>query len=149
MGTWTTTATIEAPPEDVLDLLVDPAACARWSPIEFELEELEGRRLEAGSHARVTGMLGGRRVSFAVDVLDADVDRLRLRASGPVELDVEYRADQLGCCASEVTAIVSVSPRGGLRGRLLSSATDAVLAAGTLRTAVERLGREAELALAA
>jgi Polyketide cyclase / dehydrase and lipid transport len=149
MGTWTTTATIEAPPEEVLGLLTDPEACARWSPIEFDLEELDGRRLEPGSHARVAGVLGGRRLSFDVDVLDVDAARLRLRASGPVDLDVEYRADHLGCCSSEVTAIVSVTPRGGLRGRLLSSATDAVLAAGTLRTAVERLGREAELALAA
>jgi hypothetical protein len=149
MGTWTTTATIEAPPEEVLGLLTDPDACARWSPIDFELEELDGRRLTAGSHARVAGVFGGRRVSFDVDVLDVDAGRLWLRASGPVDLDVEYRADNLGCCSSEVTAIVSVTPRGGLRGRLLSSATDAVLAAGTLRTAVERLGREAELALAA
>jgi hypothetical protein len=149
MGTWTTTATIEAPPEEVLRLLTDPDACGRWSPIEFELEELDGRRLEAGSHARVAGLLGGRRVSFDVDVLAVDATRMRLRASGPVDLDVEYRADQLDCCSSEVTAIVSVNSRGGLRGRLLSSATDAVLAAGTLRTAVERLGREAELALAA
>ena len=149
MGTWTTRATIEAPPEEVLALLTDPGACARWSPIEFELEELDGRRLTAGSHARVAGLLGGRRVSFDVDVLDADARRLRLRATGPVELDVEYCANELGCCSSEVTAIVSVTPRGGLRGRLLSSAADAVLAAGTLRTAVERIGREAELALAA
>lgn len=148
MGSWQTRTTIEARPEQVLEVLTDPDACARWSPIDFEVEELEGKRLTAGSHARVTGLLGGRRVSFDVDVLDVADDRLRLRATGPVDLDVEYRADHLGCCSSEVTAIVSVTPRGGLRGRLLSSATDAVLAAGTLRTAVERLGREAELALA-
>ena len=42
MRTWTATATTAARPEDVLDVLCDPDAAARWAPLPFEVEELDG-----------------------------------------------------------------------------------------------------------
>jgi hypothetical protein len=137
MATWTTRTTIDATPEEVLALLTDPDECSRWSPISFEVEELDCRRLSAGCNARVAGELAGRRVTFDVDVIEAGGGCLRLRASGPVDLDVEYRAEP-----SEIFARVDVQPRGGLRGRLVSAAADAAVA-GMLPVAVERIAQAA------
>jgi hypothetical protein len=141
MATWTTRTTIDASPEEVLAMLTDPEECSRWSPISFELEELDCRRLSAGCSARVAGELAGRRVSFDIDVIEADRGRLRLRASGPVDLDVEYRAEPLAE-RSEVFAQVAVQGRGGLRGRLASVAADAAVA-GMLPLAVQRIAQAA------
>jgi hypothetical protein len=44
---------------------------------------------------------------------------------------------------SEVTAWVSVRPRRGITGRLLAEATNALLAAGALQSAIARIAREA------
>src|SRR3954467_13825963 len=93
MATWTTRTTIDASPEDVLAVLTDPEECTRWSPISFDVEQLDCRRLSAGCSATVAGELAGRRVSFDIDVIEAGDGRLRLRASGPVDLNVEYRAE--------------------------------------------------------
>jgi uncharacterized protein YndB with AHSA1/START domain len=71
MRTWTATTTTAARPEDVLDVLTDPEACARWAPLPFDVDELDGRRLAAGSRARVSGRLAGRRVGFDVEVHEA------------------------------------------------------------------------------
>ena len=139
MATWTTRTTIDASPEQVLAVLTDPEECTRWSPISFDVERLDCERLSTGCSARVGGELAGRRVSFDVDVIEADDGRLRLRASGPVELDVEYRARSLEE-RSEVSAQVAVRGRGGLRGRLVSAAADAAVA-GMLPIAVDRIGQ--------
>jgi polyketide cyclase/dehydrase/lipid transport protein len=151
MATWTTRKTIEASPDEVLELLTDPEACSIWSPLDFELEQLDCKRLSAGCTAQVGGELAGKRVSFDVEVIEASGGRLSLRASGPVVLDVEYRLQSLEE-RSEVTAQVSVSSSGGLRGRVISTAADAAVA-GMLPMAVERIARAANessaLALAA
>jgi hypothetical protein len=142
MSTWTEQLTANAAPAVVLDVLTDPAAAGRWAPIEFEVAELDGQRLRAGSRARVEGRFAGRHVGFDVEVLAADEERLQLRATGPIALDVEYllRAIPAG---SEVHASIAV--RGdGVCGRVLAKATGALLAAGALRTAVARIAREAE-----
>ena len=141
MATWTTRTTVDASPEEVLALLTDPEECGRWSPISFDLEELDCKRLSAGCSARVAGDLAGRRVSFDIEVIEAGDGRLRLRASGPVDLDVEYRAEPLAE-RSEVFAQVAVLGRGGLRGRLLSAAADAAVA-GMLPVAVQRIAAAA------
>ena len=68
--------------------------------------------------------------------------RLSLRASGPIDIDVEYvarPADE----GSHVRAQIAVAGNG-LRGRLLASATDALLAAGALRASMARIARELE-----
>jgi hypothetical protein len=143
MGTWQTTTTVVGGPEDVLEVLTDPSAARRWSPIGFELEQIDGDRLRSGTQAVLTGKLAGRSVKFEVDVLKASDGRLELVARGPVEMDVRYDAELLGE-VTEVKASVAVRSGGGLLGRLLSSATDALLAGGALNLAVQSVAREVE-----
>ena len=142
MRTWTAAATTAAPPEDVLELLTDPDACARWAPVPFAVDELDGRRLASGSRARVSGRLAGRRVGFDVEVRSADRDGLSLEARGPVAFDVDYALAAVDG-GSDIRASVSVKPSRGLAGRLLAEATGALLTAGALEKAVSRIAREA------
>jgi phosphate uptake regulator len=143
MATWQTTTRVKGEPEHVLDVLTDPSLARRWSPIGFELEQLDGDRLRSGSHAVLSGKLAGRGVSFDVHVLKASDGHLELRAVGPVEMDVAYDA-VLADDGTEVKAKVSVRSAGGLIGRMLSSATDALLAGGALGVAVQGVAREVE-----
>jgi len=145
--TWTERATLPAPPEQVLELLTEPDAIARWAPVPFDVVELPDGRLIAGSRARVRGRLAGRGVEFAVNVIQADTGLLALVADGPISLEVEYqlRAQEQG---SELQASVSVHG-SGLRGRLLAAATDALLAAGALAASLARLERELRPSVAA
>ena len=144
MRTWTATTTLPARPEDVLDLLTDPEACARWAPLPFDVEELDGRRLATGSRARVSGSLAGKRVGFDVQVHEASDRGLSLAADGPVGFDVDYQLAPVAG-GSEVRASVSVRPSGGFAGRLLAQATAALLSAGALDAALGRVAREATL----
>ena len=130
--------------EDVLDALTDPEVCSRWSPIDFELEELDGDRLVAGSRARVAGRLAGARMGFDVEVFEVGLERLALRASGPLVLDVDYRLASAGERATDVSASVTVQEGRGLIGRTLAVATRALLASGALEGAVARIAREVE-----
>ncbi len=146
MATWTEETQVAGLPEQVLALLTDTSSIARWSPVEFELECFRGSRLRAGDTVRVHGHLAGRRVEFNVEVTAAHDGRLVLTAVGPIRLDVEYVAVAVAR-GSTVRASVSVSG-DGLLGRVLARATDALLAAGALRTAVSRIANELEPALA-
>lgn len=141
MRTWTAATTVDAPPAAVLDVLTDPGACARWSPVDFVVEGLDAGRLSAGSTPRVRGRLAGVEVGFDVEVLEAAADRLVLRASGPVALDVAY-ALRGARHRSEIRASVGVRPGRGLRGRVLAEAASALLSAGALQQALGRIGRE-------
>ena len=143
MATWTTTTTVNGRPERVLEVLTDPAAARRWSPIGFELEEIEGDRLRSGTRAVLSGKLAGRGVSFDVEVIKASDGQLELRAVGPVEMEVAYDARPANH-GTEVNASVEVRSAGGLLGRTLSSATDALLASGALAVAVQGVAREVE-----
>jgi uncharacterized protein YndB with AHSA1/START domain len=146
MRTWTTQTTITGLPEEILALLTEPDAIARWTPVPFELIDLDTDRLTAGSRARVRGRIAGRTLEFDVEVLAADDERLALVARGPISIDVEY-ALRPAAGGSELRASVSV--RGnGLIGRVLAQATDALLAAGALDLAVSRIGRQLEPAFA-
>lgn len=142
MRTFTACTTIAGEPEAVLAVLTDPAACERWAPVPFEVDDLDDDRLMAGSRARVRGSLAGRAVDFDVRVHAADRERLELTATGPVALDVAY-AMRPAVDGSEVCASVAVSG-GGLGGRLLARATEALLAGGALDHAVRRIAREVE-----
>jgi carbon monoxide dehydrogenase subunit G len=142
MRTWTATTTAAAHPGAVLDVLTDPDAAARWAPVPFDVDELDGDRLHAGSRARVSGRLAGRRVGFELEVHEADEHGIALSASGPVAFDVDYRLVPAGG-GSRVDASVSVHPGGGLLGRLLAEATGALLTAGALQAALGRIAREA------
>jgi hypothetical protein len=143
MRTWTAQITSKGRPEDVLGVLTDPAAVGRWAPVDFDVEGLHGNRLVTGSRARVVGRIAGQNVSFDVDVIAADASGLKLLASGPIVLDVQYElsAAQTG---SEVVAKVSVAGSRGFTGRLIAQVADAMLAAGALRQAVTRIAHEAE-----
>lgn len=143
MARFTAKTTVKAPPRHVLDLLTDPEAIHDWSPIPFELEELDGLRLEAGSVARVSGSLAGRRVGFDVEVHAADDDCLQLTAAGPIALDVLYELEPVEG-GSEVKASVDVRGGSGLTGRLLAAATSALLKGGALELAAGRIARAAE-----
>jgi hypothetical protein len=148
MATWETRTIVNGAPEDVLEVLTDPSAARRWSPIGFELEQIEGDRLRSGTRAVLSGKLAGRGVSFDVEVIKASDGQLELRAVGPVEMDVAYDAILADEGISEVVASVAVRSGGGLIGRMLSSATDALLAGGALNMAVQGVAREVERAYA-
>jgi hypothetical protein len=143
MASWETRTTVKGQPEHVLEVLTDPSSARRWSPIGFELAELEGDRLRSGTRAVLTGKLAGKGVSFEVNVIKASDGQLELRAVGPVEMDVAYDAIAADD-GTEVVASVSVRSAGGLLGRMLSSATDALLAGGALTIAVQGVAREVE-----
>jgi hypothetical protein len=147
MSTWTSETWLAGAPEEVLDLLTEPDAIARWAPIDFEVSDHEGERLRAGTHTRVCGILAGRRLEMDVEVLDAEDGRLALVANGPISVDVEYVLRPLDR-GSQMRASVSVAGRG-LIGRVLAQATDMVLAAGALDRAVDRIGRELQPTLVA
>ena len=143
MTTWHAQTTAPAPPEDVLDVLTDPAALARWSPVAFDIEEIDSERLQAGTHARVAGSLAGREIRFDVAVMEAEPERLLLQACGPVGLDVEYTiapAPQ----GSAIDAAITVRGRRGITKTIFAHAVQGLLAVGGLEVALHRLVREAE-----
>ncbi len=146
MKTWTTQTWVAGSPAQVLELLTEPGAIARWAPIPFEVLDLDGARLKAGSRARVSGALAGRRLEFDVEIQEAREERLSLVASGPVSIGAEYELASADG-GSDVRASVSVKG-SGLLGGVLARAVEAVLAAGALRASIARLGREFQPALA-
>src|SRR3954451_24922485 len=148
MRTWTAQALTDARPEDVLVALTDPDAVARWSPVPFDVEDDEIRRLRAGTRTRVSGRLAGVRVGFDVEVDRADERHLRLTASGPVSMDVEYDVEPAGA-ATEVRASVSVRPGRGLMSSVMAEATAGLLRAGALNSALDRLARSFDCAATA
>src|SRR5437764_8452635 len=89
MSTWTAETHVPGTPEAVLALLTDPEAISRWAPIPFAVVG-HHRRLAQGEQIRVKGWLAGRCLEFDVHVREADARRLRLTASGPIRMDVEY-----------------------------------------------------------
>jgi hypothetical protein len=127
----------------VLEVLTHPEEIRRWSPVAFDLDDLEGRRLAAGTRGRVSGRLAGVRVGFDVEIRTADEATLELSAEGPVSLDVRYvmTGDESG---AELNATVSMRRSDGLAGRVVANATAALLSAGALEGAAGRIVRVAE-----
>ena len=142
MSTWTTQTIVDGTPEEVLAVLGDPDCCYRWSPIDFDLEDLDGERLETGSYARVAGRVAGISVSFEIEVLHACDRRLSLTARGPMTLDVEYEAYPADAGRAEVWATVTVKPSRSLSGRLAAASTEALLRGGALSLALRRIAGE-------
>src|ERR1700748_1608715 len=147
MSRWTTQTTCQGTPDDVLELLTEPGAIARWAPVPFTLVDSEGEGLSADERVRVRGELAGRGVEFLVDVAAAHDGHLALTATGPIRIDVDYRVvgHERG---SSLRARIGVAG-SGLFGRVLAGATDALLAAGALRMAVDRIADELEPAVLA
>lgn len=143
MRTWTAHTHVAADPEVVLDVLTDPDACRRWSPVPFDVDAPGADRLAVGSRVRVSGQLVGRTVGFDVEVHEAGDGRLALSAHGPVAFDVAYEARPAPKGGSEVCASVSVRSGGGLFGRVAEQATAALLHAGALGVAVDRIAASA------
>ncbi len=130
----------------MLELLTDPDACERWSPIAFDIEYLHGSRLSSGDRVRLAGRIAGKSVAFDVEIQEADDHRLALRASGPFDIVASYEAVPSGE-RTELRAAVSVEG-SGFAGRLMSRAADALLAAGALDSTLSRIARQAEAPLA-
>ena len=153
MAHWSATTTTNATPEQLLEVLTHPEEIRRWSPVDFDVDDLDTSRLAPGTRARVTGKLAGVRVGFDVEVHAADHDVLELSADGPVGLDVRYELAPADDAGYELFASVSLRRGGGLTGRLVANATAALLTAGVLDGAAGRIARAAEgqpaLALAA
>jgi len=143
MDRWTSTAQAKATPERLLEVLTHPQQIRRWSPVDFDVDDLASRRLAAGTRTKVTGRVAGVPVSFDVRVLAADPDRLELSADGPIGLDVRYDLAPAGEGA-EMTASVRVRGRGGLTGRVVAKAASTLLSAGALDGAAGRIARVAE-----
>ena len=143
MANWTATTTTTATPDQILEVLTHPDEIRRWSPIDFDLDELDDVRLAAGTRARVTGKVAGVRVGFDVEVHSADEELLELSADGPIGIDVRYELAPAHT-GSEVHASVSLRRGGGLTGRLVANATAALLSTGVLDGAAGRIARAAE-----
>jgi hypothetical protein len=146
MSNWTATTTANATPEQLLDVLTRPEQIQDWAPVDFDLEDW--RRLSTGTRTRVTGRLAGMPVEFDVEVHRADEEGLRLSAEGPIGLDVRYELAPVSTGA-ELNASVSLRAGGGLTGRLVTKATQALLSAGALEGAAGRIAAAAEVRLAA
>jgi len=147
MGEFIAHKSIQSRPSQVIRSLTDPEAAVRWSPVDFELRALGCAQLEAGATAQVAGRLAGREVTFDVEVVEADGGRLALRALGPVVVDVLYEVDA-DDDGAVLRAHLKTRSGGGLTGRVMSSAADAI-APGLLRLAVDRIRRDVELTAAA
>ena len=140
---WTATARAKATPGQVLQVLTHPEEIRRWSPVDFDLDELDGRRLAAGTRGRVTGRVAGVPVGFDVEVHAGDEAMLELSAEGPVAFDVRYELMH-DDCGAELNASVAMRRGAGLTGRLVAKATAAILSAGALEGAAGRIARVAE-----
>lgn len=140
MSTWIHQMHCEGRPDEVLALLTEAEAIERWSPVPFELDGLRRGRLRTGDRVEVRGVLAGAGAAFEVTVEEAGPERLALTAAGPIELEVEYIVTPDGDGAT-VFGSIAVTGRG-LRGRVMAAATDALLKAGALRLAMERIGTE-------
>ncbi len=143
MTSYETMIRTEASAEQVMRVLTDPAEIRGWSPLPFEVHDLDGDTLATGSVARVSGSLAGMSVGFDVTVHAADADGLRLTADGPVSFDVAYvlRQSEAG---SELNASVRLGRPRGITSRLIGKATEAMLSAGALERAASRIAISAE-----
>ena len=135
---WTASRFVSADPPEVLASLTDPERITQWSPIDFEVDGLRGRRLRPGSHAIVNGSLAGVAAEFEIDVLRADETGFDLEARGPVALDVAYRITP-DAGGATVQAEIKLGRERGLNARVLRAATGALLSGGALDRALGRL----------
>src|SRR5258706_11653501 len=143
MAAWSANTAVGAGRAQVMDILTRPGPIASWAPVPFEVEGLQGDRLQTGSYARVAGRLAGQALEFDVMVHKASCNELRLTAWGPfVELDVAYDIDELDDRA-QLKASIDVKGKGVL-GRFVAKAVDGLLAAGALNNALSQLAVAAE-----
>jgi uncharacterized protein YndB with AHSA1/START domain len=129
---------VQAEPGEVLEALTDPELIAAWAPVSFELEANGGRALCGGCRDRVSGSIVGLRTSFDVEVTRADREALELVAEGPLAIDVTYAfQEQPGGVL--VDATVGLRRSRGITAQLMRGAVVALLNAGALDGALQRL----------
>ena len=152
MAHWSATTTTKATPEQLLEVLTHPEEIRRWSPVDFDLDDLDSCRLALEP---VRGLPASSPASGSASTWRSTPptqDVLELSADGPVGLDVRYELAPADG-GSELHASVSLRRGGGITGRLVANATAALLTAGALDGAAGRIARAAEsqplLALAA
>jgi hypothetical protein len=141
--TWRSRAVVHATPQRVIETLTDTDACGRWSPVPFCLDDLEGTHLRPDTTTRVSGRFIGFKIRFELTVLAAGPARLLLRATGPIEILVDYtlRPAASGCAVNAAVSIRSLDRRVG---RLFARATALLLDKGTLEHTLRRIAHEAE-----
>jgi hypothetical protein len=145
---WRARASMRSESGAVLAALTEPELIAAWAPVGFELEDPDAMPLHAGSHERVCGSIAGVKAHFDVEVTRAEPGRLELVADGPLAMEVAWR---FRACRDRVVVDASIvlRPRSGLTGRILRGAVVALLNAGALDRALQRLDeslcREPEL----
>ena len=129
--------------EEILRVLADPDRCRCWSPVPFEVRELNSPQLETGTSALVGGEVLGREVSFKVEIEEASTSLFSLHATnGGVCIDVRY---EISDCGTRSALRAQVVTRGtGLGGRVVAAGIDAVIRAGALRQALQNIASEAE-----
>jgi Polyketide cyclase / dehydrase and lipid transport len=142
--TFEARAAIPVEPSRVIGVLTDPAACRRWAPVDFEIEDLDEPRLRSGTSARIGGRVAGRPVRFDLSVLEASDRHLALSALGPCEVRARYETERAPG-GTEVRASLSIGSRGGLRSRIVSAAAEALLAGGILGRTLDRMAEEMTL----
>jgi hypothetical protein len=143
MNTWHSQIDVRAEPEQVFETLTDVSACKAWSPVGFDVGDLETGHLHSGSKVAVSGAIVGRRVRFCVEIVHADTERLLLRAAGPVEMLADYVV-RPAAGGSRLHAAISVRRGAGRGARVAAHATSILLGAGALEQALARIAHEAE-----
>jgi hypothetical protein len=143
--TWRSRAVVHATPQQVIETLTDTEACARWSPISFHLDDLDGTHLRPDTTTRLSGRFVGLQIRFELAILAANPARLLLRATGPIEIGVDYNI-QPAAAGCAIDAAVSIRALDRRFGRLLARATELLLDNGTLDQTLRRIAHEAEQA---
>ncbi len=143
MDTWRAETDVLAKPEQVLETLTDVGACEAWSPVGFDVHGLESGRLRHGAKVEVSGAIVGRGVRFCVEILHVDSERLVLRATGPVDMLVDYVVEP-AADGSRVLAVISMRRGTGAGAWIAARAVSILLEAGALSHTVARIAREAE-----
>jgi hypothetical protein len=108
--TWRSRAVIQATPQRLIDRLTDTDACRRWSPVPFRLEGQSGTHLLRDTTTQVSGHFVGLKVRFELRILAAGPARLRLLATGPIEILVDYDI-RPAASGGSVSAAVSIRQR--------------------------------------
>lgn len=134
---------VAAAVDAVLDVALTVDDMVRWFPLHIEpVEPPADGRLEVGGSYLAESHFAGRVLRTTIKVIEADAERYRLAATGPVCFTVTAGLTPTpGGCA--IDASVEARSGGGLTGRVLEGACRPLLGTG-LRQALERLGRIAE-----
>ena len=128
----------------VLDVALTPEDVLAWFPVPLEAVDVPASgRLVAGESCVADALLAGRRLRTRITILEANAERYRLSAVGPLkfEIDATLHPDLGGC---RIDARIETRSGGGLEGRLLEAASRPLLGPGLRRG----LNRIAELAVA-